>query len=68
MNTLQEASFQELAALLECIVHYEKGGAPHGAEWRELVFAELRRRFAVMEENTKIMEAARAARDAASRG
>lgn len=68
MNSLQEASFAELNALLQCLDHYDKSGEPHGGEWRALVFAELRRRFAVLEENTKIMESARAARDAAAKG
>jgi hypothetical protein len=68
MNSLQDASFQDLNAILQCLEHYDKSGAPHAAEWREAVFAELRRRFAQFEENAKIKEAARAARDAASSG
>ena len=68
MNSLQDASFQDLNALLQCIEHYEKSGAPHAGEWREAVFAEMRRRFAQFEENAKIREAARAARDTTPAG
>ena len=62
---MSELSFQELNALLECITHYEKGGAPHAGEWRESVFTELRRRFAQFDEAKKTMDAARAARSQA---
>ena len=68
MNSLQDASFQDLHAILQCLDQYDKSGAPHAAEWREAVFAEMRRRFAQFEENGKIKDAARAARDAASAG
>jgi len=46
MNSLQDASFQDLNAILQCVEHYEKSGAPQAGEWRESVFVEMRRRFA----------------------
>ena len=66
MNSLKDLPFQELHALLACLEHYDKSGRDEAAQWREAVFAEIRRRFVVLDESTKTMEAARAARDAAS--
>jgi hypothetical protein len=68
MNSLQDASFPDLNAILQCLDHYDKSGAPHAAEWREAVFAEMRRRFAQFDANAKIKEAARTARDASPAG
>jgi len=68
MNSLQDASFQDLHAILQCLDQYDKSGAPHAAEWREAVFAEMRRRFAQFDENAKIRETGRAARDATPAG
>ena len=69
MNTLHDASFPDLAALLACIDAYEReSGHDEGPRWREEVFAEMRRRFAIFDENLKMMEAARAAREAAKTG
>ena len=64
MNSLQEASFNELHALLKCLELYDKSGRDDAARWRETVFAEMRRRFAELEENARTTAAARAARDA----
>ena len=66
MESLKDLSFQELHALLSCLEHYAKSGRDEAAQWRESVFAEIRRRFAVLDESTKTMEAARAAREALS--
>jgi hypothetical protein len=67
MNSLQEASFNELHALLKCLEHYDKSGRDDAARWRETVFAEMRRRFAALDENTRATDAARAAREAAEK-
>ena len=65
MNTLRDASFQDLEAILGCLDHLaQHGGVDDAARWRASVFAEMRRRFDAMDENMKAMEAARAARDA----
>ena len=62
MNSLQDASFEELHALLKCLELYDKSGRDDAARWRETVFAEMRRRFAELEQNATAMAAARTAR------
>jgi hypothetical protein len=64
MNSLEDASFEELHALLKCLDHYDKSGRDDGAHWRELVFAEMRRRFAELKERTRVTDATRADRSA----
>ena len=58
MNSLQDASFEELHALLKCLELYDKSGRDDAARWRETVFAEMRRRFAELEEKTRTAQTA----------
>lgn len=63
--TLSELTATDLLSLSTLLDQYQaaKGGAD-SARWRELVHAEVARRFARVEEATRLMDEARAARGA----
>lgn len=64
MSTLNDVTATDLLSLVRLVDEYatthDDGRAP---AWRDLVFAEVRRRFDAIEEGNRIREAARAARE-----
>ena len=62
--TLSELAPSELLALSALVDQCAAadGGGADPARWRSLVLADVARRFAAIEESTRIMEEARAAR------
>lgn len=67
MAPLSTLSYVELHALVKLIDDYEVAHADARARsWRDMAFAELRRRFDAIDDSMRINEEARAAREQAS--